>query len=305
MYFLGVLSREDGHPDEARVFFLRLVEQYSESIWANQAALELASSALAQQDWETAIRYAQAARGDQKVRTATKHAADLILAQAREGQGEVIAAYEQYQEVRQAAPHSRAGKVAKERVERLRALDFDRFGLHSEQDYLAEMQLCAKEGDGAGLEALVTQFNGKFPGNSQQAETLTLLATAYKQQRRNEEAIRTWRELADRYPDTSVGSTALFHAATLLWNNNQDDEALAIFERLTGKPHVPPRRMMPGMLSAASIKSGKTTRGQWRRLSVWQRSFPGRSSHEKAAGGRRGWRTVAKISPLQKPGSPP
>ena len=233
LYFLGVLSREDGHPDEARVFFLRLVEQYSESIWANQAALELASSALAQQDWETAIRYAQAARGDQKVRTATKHAADLILAQAREGQGEVIAAYEQYQEVRQAAPHSRAGKVAKERVERLQALDFDRFGLHSEQDYLAEMQLCAKEGDGAGLEALVTQFNGKFPGNSQQAETLTLLATAYKQQRRNEEAIRTWRELADRYPDTSVGSTALFRAATLLWNNNQDDEALAIFERLT------------------------------------------------------------------------
>ena len=95
------------------------------------------------------------------------------------------------------------------------------------------MQLCAKEGDGAGLEALVTQFNEKFPGNSQQAETLTLLATTYKQQRRNEEAIRTWRELADRYPDTSVGSTALFRAATLLWNNNQDDEALAIFERLT------------------------------------------------------------------------
>src|SRR6185436_8967338 len=159
--------------------------------------LELASSALAQQDWETAIRYAQAARGDQKARAATKHAADLILAQAREGQGEVMTAYEQYQEVRQAAPHSRAGKVAKERVGRLRALDFDRFGLHSEQDYLTEMQLCAKEGDGAGLEALVMQFNGQFPGNSQQAETLTLLATSYKQQRRNEEAIRTWRELAD------------------------------------------------------------------------------------------------------------
>ena len=124
LYFLGVLSREDGHPDEARAFFLRLVEQYSESIWANQAALELASSALAQQDWETAIRYAQAAGGGQRVRAATKHAADLILAQAREGQGEVMAAYEQYQEVRQAAPHSRAGKVAKERVGRLRAAGF-------------------------------------------------------------------------------------------------------------------------------------------------------------------------------------
>ena len=135
--------------------------------------------------------------------------------------------------MRQATPHSQTGKVAKERVERLRALDFDRFGLHSEQDYLAEMQIRAKESDSAGLEVLVSQFSDNFPGSSQHAETLALLASTYKKQRRNEDAIRIWRDLADRYPNTSAGSSALFSAATLLWNNNQDDEALAIFERLT------------------------------------------------------------------------
>jgi hypothetical protein len=121
-----------------------------------------------------------------------------------------MAAYEQYQEVRQAAPHSRAGKVAKERVGRLRALDFDRFGLHSEQDYLTEMQLCAKEGDGAGVKRWLRNSTGSSPAIRSKQRRLPYLLRTYKQQRRNEEAIRTWRELADRYPDTSVGSTCSF-----------------------------------------------------------------------------------------------
>ena len=233
LYFLGVLHREDGRTDEARAAFLRLAEQYSQSIWVKHAALELASLALAAKDWDTALHYAQDARGGQQVRASTKHTADLILAQAYEGQGEIATAFAQYQEVRRTAPQSRAGKIAKEQVERLRALDFDRFGLRSEQDYLAEMLLCAKERDSKGLETLVPQFRDNFPGSSQHAEMLALLASTYKSQRRNEDAIRTWRDIADRYPNTSAGSTALFRAATLLWNSDQDDEALALFERLT------------------------------------------------------------------------
>ena len=48
LYFLGVLNREDGHTVEARAFFLRLLEQYAQSIWTSQAAVELASLALAE-----------------------------------------------------------------------------------------------------------------------------------------------------------------------------------------------------------------------------------------------------------------
>lgn len=238
LYFLGGLYREDGRPDDARAFFLRLIEQYSQSIWTNQAALELASLALANKDWETAVRYAQNALDGQKVRSSTKHAATLVLAQAYEGQGDVTTAYARYQEVRRATPHSRTGRIAKEQSERLRALDMDRFGLQSEQDYLSEMQLCAKEGDSAGLETLISQVSDRFPGSSQQTESLSLLASTYKKQRRTDDAIRTWRDLADRYPNTSAGSVALFRAATLLWNSDHDDEALLLFERLTQQsPH--------------------------------------------------------------------
>src|SRR5581483_1712128 len=233
LYFLGVLHREEGHPDQARAFFLRLLEQYSQSIWVNQAALELASLALANKDWATATYYAQDARNGQNVRKSTKHAADLILAQAHEEQGEINAAYEQYQELRGATPNSRVGRVAKKHVERLRALDSDHFGLHSEQDYLAEMRLRAKEGDATGLEVLVARFSANFPGSSQHAEVLALLASTYKNQRRTADAIRTWRDIADRYPNTSAGSAALYRAATLLWNSDHDDEALALFKQLT------------------------------------------------------------------------
>jgi soluble lytic murein transglycosylase len=234
LYFLGVLHREDGRTEEARAAFLRLVEQYAQSIWVNHATLELASLAVDARDWDTALRYAQqAARDGQHARASLKHTAALILAQAYEGRGEVTTAYARYQDVRRATPQSPAGKLAKEQVERLRVLDSDRFGLHSEQDYLTEMQLYSKERDSKGLETLAAQFQERFPTSSQQVEVLALLATTYKSQRQNADAIRVWRDLADRYPHTSTGATALFRAATLLWNSDRDDEALALFQRIT------------------------------------------------------------------------
>jgi soluble lytic murein transglycosylase len=233
LYFLGIVNREDGHPTEARAFFLRLLEQYTQSIWTSSAAFALASLALVEKDWANALRYAQDARNGQHVRASLTHKANLILAQALEGQGDVSSAYSWYQEVRRTTPYSHEGKRAKEQIERIRTLDSDRFGLRSEQDYLAEMQLHAKEGDSFGLEALVSQFNEAFPGNTQQLEILPLLASTYKKQRRTEDAVRLWKEIADRSPDTSTGSVALFRAATLLWNSDHDDDALVLFERLT------------------------------------------------------------------------
>ncbi|MBM4256204.1 MAG: tetratricopeptide repeat protein [Deltaproteobacteria bacterium] len=233
LYFLGVLNREDGRNDEARAAFLRLLEQYAQSIWVSHATLELASIAVAAKDWDSALRYAQAARDGHNVRPSIKNTAALVLAQAYEGRGESATAYARYQEVRRTTPSSPVGKIAKEQVERLRALDAEQFALRSEQDYLTEMQLCAKERDSKGVETLAAQFSDNFPASSQQVEVLSLLATTYKSQRQNADAIRVWRDLADRFPTTSTGSTALFRAATLLWNNNQDDEALALFQRIT------------------------------------------------------------------------
>jgi soluble lytic murein transglycosylase-like protein len=233
LYLLGILNRDDGHPVEARAFFLRLLEQYTQSIWISNAAFELASLALTEKDWANAVRYAQEARNGQHVQDSLIPKANLLLAHALEGQGDLSSALFWYQEVRRETPYSHEGTRAKEQIERIRALAPDRFGLHSEQDYLAEMRLYAKEGDSFGLEALVSQYNDAFPGSAERIETLTLLASTYKKQRRTEDAVRLWKDIANRAPNTSTGAVALFRAATLLWNSDHNDEALVLFQQIT------------------------------------------------------------------------
>jgi len=233
LYFLGVLSREEGRNDEAQTFFTRLLVEHPQSIWASQAALELATLALSQKNWGEASQYAQQARTGYKMRPSTRQRAALLLAQAREGQGDVASAYNQYQEVRRSAPSSPAGKIAKEQVERLRATAPDRFALRTDEEYLSEIRLRSQEGDSAGVEVLSAQLSTQFPNSPLQPEALSLLAITYKKQGRVDDAIRTQQEIADRYPSSNAASTALFRGATLLWNADRNDEALVVFERIT------------------------------------------------------------------------
>ncbi|MGE0823921.1 MAG: transglycosylase SLT domain-containing protein [Candidatus Binatia bacterium] len=241
LYFLGVLNREDGRTSDARTYLSRLREEYGHSLWTSQAALELASLALSEEQWDEAIRYAEQARSGSFVRATTKRQATLVLAQAQEGRSNIATAYQQYQEVRRIAPRSQEARVAKENVIRLRTRATPQFSLRTEQEYLDEIQLQAKEGDSSGTEQLVEQFRTKFPTSANQPEVLSILASTYKSQRRTTDAIRVWQEIADRYPDTNIGATALFRVATLLWNADRNDEALKIFQRITQQSPRRPR----------------------------------------------------------------
>ena len=233
LYYLGLIQRADGRYHDAQALFSRLLVDYPDSTWTSQTTLELASLALEHKQWEEAIRYAQQARSSATKRASVRHSAAVILAQAQQGQGDLIDAYQWYQEVRRAAPHSQAAKTAKERVEALRATDPDRFAPHTEQDYLDEMRLCSQEGDAAGVATLTEQFAAQFPASSSYAEALTLLADTYKKQGKREDAIRVWQEIAARYSDSTAGVVALSRCATQVWNADRNDEALQLFERIT------------------------------------------------------------------------
>lgn len=238
LYYLGLIQRADGRYYDAQALFSRLLVDYPDSTWTSQTTLELASLALEHKQWGEAIRHAQQARSSATKRASVRHSAAVILAQAQEGQGDLLAAYQWYQDVRRAAPHSQAAKTAKERVEALRAaalhaIDPDRFALHTEQDYLDEMRLRSQEGDTAGVVTLTEQFAAQFPASSSYSEALTLLADTYKKQGKREEAIRVWQEIAARYSDSTAGVVALSRCATQVWNADRNDEALQLFERIT------------------------------------------------------------------------
>jgi soluble lytic murein transglycosylase-like protein len=233
LYYLALIQRADGRYYDAQVLFLRLLVDYPDSTWTSYTTLELASLALEHKQWDEAIRYAQHVRSGATKQASVRHSAAVILAQAYEGQRDLLAAYQQYQEVRHAAPHSQAAKTAKERVEALRAADPDRFAPHSAQEYLTEMRLRSQEGDAAGVATLTTQFDMQFPDSSSYSEALTLLADTYKRQGKREEAIRVWQEITARYSDSTAGVVALSRCATQVWNADRNDEALQLFERIT------------------------------------------------------------------------
>jgi len=238
LYYLGTLNRDEGQTAEARTLFRRLLAEHPESIWAGPAALELAKLAVTENDWSEAVRRAEQARTSHEALAPVRHEAALVLAQAREGQGNTTDAYNLYQELRRSAPRTSVGKTAKARVEQLRASDPARFALANDQAYLDEVRLLSQEGDAATAEALAQQFTAKFPTSLLRPEMLSILASLYKRQRRVEDAISAWKEVTDRYSGSAVAPAALYEWATVLWNKDRDDEARVVFERLTRQyPH--------------------------------------------------------------------
>src|SRR5713101_872315 len=232
LYYLGTLNRDDGQSAEARTLFRRLLAEQPDSIWAGPAALELAKLAVTENDWTEAARYAEQARTSHEALAPVRQEAALVLAQAREGQGDAADAYSLYQELRRTAPRSAVGKAAQARAEQLRASEPARFALDNDREYLEEIRLLTQEGDTAKAETLVQQFTAKFPVSPLRPEALSLLASLYKRQGRIEDAISTWKEVTDSYSSSAVAPVALYEWATLLWNKDRDDEARAVFERL-------------------------------------------------------------------------
>lgn len=235
LHYLATLARDAGQTADAHSFFLRLLDDYPESIWTGRASVGLATLAQQEGNWTEATQYAERARASRVAITAVRQEAALVLAQAREAQGASSEAYRLYQELRATAPHSAPGATAKERVAHLRTTTPERFALQSDQDYLAEIRLLDKEGDSDGVAALTRQFRARFLSSPLQPEVLSLTAATYKKQGQVDEAVAIWRDLTTRYPDSAVAPTALYEWARLLWNKDRNAEARVVFERLSQK----------------------------------------------------------------------
>jgi soluble lytic murein transglycosylase len=233
LYYLGTLSRDEGQNEEARNFFRRLLAEHPDSVWEDRATLELAKLALAENNWAEAVRYAEQARTSRAASDPVHQQATLILAQAREGQGDQSEAYSLYQEVRRAAPRTSADQTAKAQVEHLRAAEPARFALTTDREYVNETRLLIQEGDTSQAETLARQFSEKFPASPLKPEMLSLLGALHKRQGQVEDAIAAWKEIAESFPQSSLAPAAFYDWATLLWNEDRDDEARAVFERLT------------------------------------------------------------------------
>ena len=228
LYYLAQAQLETGQPVRAKHTWLQLLEEHPTSPWQAHARLALARLAQAEKNWAEAARHADRARSVKTAPESVRHAATLVAAQAREHAGQAHTAYELYQQLRRTAALSSVGHTAKTHAVRLRQASE---GLRPTDPagYIEEMQLLALEADRPALAALSQQFEQHFSLSQLSAKELRATAKIYQAQDRIEDAAAALQTLAERSPHSA---RALYAWARLLWNTDQDERALVLFERL-------------------------------------------------------------------------
>ena len=231
LYYLAQAQLKTDQSVRAKKTWLRLLKEYPSSPWYGPTSLALARLAHAQKNWPEAIRYADQARSSGTASESVRYAATLISAQAQEHTGQPDKAYDLYQQLRRTASVSAAGQTAKTHIVRLRRAS-ERFHPKDPATYVEEMQLLALEADRPALAALSQQFEQRFSLTQLSAKELRAVAKIYQAQGRTQDASTALQTLVERSPGSA---RALYRWARLLWNTDQDERALLLFESLAKK----------------------------------------------------------------------
>ena len=234
LYYLAEIALKTGQQDEAQSRFARLLAGYKTSPWRGQAALALAQLTFEAGQWSKAVQYADQARKFKTAPEEVHHHATLVSAQAQHKLGNIAKAVYLYTQLRRTASFSAAGQAAKLHMLELRrtSAEFRQFRPKDAAGYVEEMQLLAREGDEAGLEALAQQFAQKFATSQLSDKQLGVLANVYKSQGRIQKAATALQTVAERNPGSAQ---ALYRWARLLWNADHDSQALPLFQSLAKK----------------------------------------------------------------------
>ncbi len=228
LYFVGVSSSRLGRGVEAQTAFGRLLRDYPQSVKVPAAELQLAEllldDAARTGEARALLQHALAAPDP-----ATARGARLVLAQLDERSGNVAAAYEGFMTVRRDAVGTALARTAKQQALALRRQhpELEPAGA----DRLDEARLLLAEHDYGAAEAAAAQILS-LPAGVDPADAARLRADALYGQGQVEVALIALREVADRYPRSAAAPAALFRLGTVLWNRDQDADALGDFEEL-------------------------------------------------------------------------
>ncbi|HVN83971.1 MAG TPA: transglycosylase SLT domain-containing protein [Candidatus Binatia bacterium] len=223
LYYRGMALQRCGRDAEAAAALQRVVDQFQESVHRDSAALDLGRLQIKLAEPAAArvsLGIAAAARDH-----ATAHQAEMELAHLDLADHDVARAANRFQAVRRAAPRTQIGTDARTELDRLRAA-------HPELAptgtlLVDEVRLLLSEGDATAAEALARRLL-EATDAAERTTLLHLHASALQSLGRIDEAIEDLRAAARR----EVGETAAathFRVASILWNRDRDDEALAAF----------------------------------------------------------------------------
>ena len=232
LYYLAEIALKTNKQAEALSRLTRLLTDHTTSPWCGQAALTLAQLAFEAGQWSKAVQYADQARRFKATSEEIHRQATLVSAQAQHRLGDMTKAAHLYTQLRRNASFLGPGYAEKIYMVELRDAATEELQPKDAADYIEEMQLLDQEGDEAGLEALLKQFEQEFALKELSDEQLGVLANIYKSQERIPAAATALQTVAVRNPDSAK---ALYRWARLLWNADHDSQALPLFQNLVKK----------------------------------------------------------------------
>ena len=242
LYYLAVISFNDGNGDLSRQFLFQLRRRYPQSVWFYPAELQRAKVDIAEKKYPQAIETLRALRTEKGAKSEIIDEAIYLQAQAQEAQGDLNQAYSLYQEIRGLSPHSRWTPVARKELARLREKYPDPFGLNTIQAISDEADRLTRERAYADAEILYKKLLNNSFEPAFRLRVLTRLSDLYLSGRKGNEAIPVLQQIVRDYPESSEALKALYQIGRILWNRNENGQALEYFkvimEQYPNSPYI-------------------------------------------------------------------
>ncbi len=210
LYYLGTLNRDEGQSAEACMMFRRLLAEQPDSIWAGPAALELAKLAVTENDWSEAVRQAEQARTSHEALAPVRQEAALVLAQAREGQGD-------------------AGKA-----EALAQQFTAKFPASPLRPEVLSLLAPLYKGQGRVEDAISTwkEVTDRYSGSAVAPAALYDWAILLWNKDQNDEARAVFERLTQRYPRHDKAAEAWYAIGRIFQESREDRRAATAYQRL-------------------------------------------------------------------------
>jgi soluble lytic murein transglycosylase len=232
LYYLAAIAFEESDWQSSRDLLIRLRQEYPQSIWVARAQLQSIKIDIAEKSYPQAIASLRSLRTEKKLKPEIAEEAVFLEAQAHEIQGDISQAYSLFQELRASAPRSRWSAAARREVGRLRDNYPERFGLNTVTAVSEEADQLVREREHGAAEALYKKLLNQDLGPILRLQNLNKLADLYLSIRKRNEAMPLLEEIARDFPDSPKASVALYRIGNILWNRNDNSQALGYFTRL-------------------------------------------------------------------------
>lgn len=233
LYYLALIAFEQSDWQSSRDLLIRLRQDYPQSIWFNRAQLQSIKIDIAEKNYPQAIAALRSLRAEKNAKPEIAEEALYLEAQSHEIQGDVPQAYSLFQELRTVAPRSRWSASARREVARLRERFPDTFGLNTVTAVSDEADQLTREREHGAAETLYKKLLNQDLDPMMRLQILTKLADLYLSIRKRTEAIPLLEEVVGDFPGGPEAAVSLYRIGNILWNRNDNIQALGYFTRLT------------------------------------------------------------------------